>query len=149
MPGETPPRLEGKYLIFLPFFWIPSLKGLLQFIHFLLCRNCKCFSLWYFCCHLYVYWPAVHVHEYPITCFHRHSSFCATLAVYISCWPAKKKKKLLISFLVSDRVRLGKILRIDLHGIKVQVLWRLPVQHNSHLVIRKMRREKDCYIPEE
>ena len=60
-----------------------------------------------------------------------------------------QERKLLIPFLISDKVRLGMILLVDLHGIKVQVLGRLPAQHKSHLVVRKMRREKDCYIPEE
>ena len=60
-----------------------------------------------------------------------------------------QERELLIPFLISDKVRLGMILLIDLHGIKVQVLGRLPAQHKSHLVVRKMRREKDCYIPEE
>ena len=60
-----------------------------------------------------------------------------------------QERKLLIPFLISDIVRLGMILLIDLHGIKVQVLGRLPAQHKSHLVVRKMRREKDCYLPEE
>ena len=33
-----------------------------------------------------------------------------------------QERKLLIPFLISDKVRLGMILLIDLHGIKVQVL---------------------------